>query len=313
MSEQCTSTLLMIRPVSFRMNEQTARNNYYQKVIDGLDPDQVQNMALTEFDAFVDKLRSKGIKVIVVDDTPEPDTPDSIFPNNWVSFHSDGRIGLYPMFAENRRTERREEIFDMLSNEYNLLINELVDFTEFEEHEKFLEGTGSMVLDRVNRIAYAAISPRTDEPALLHFCEEFDYTPEIFHAYQTVGEERLLIYHTNVMMCIADNFAIVCLDCVDDDNEKASLKNRLEKSGKKIIEITEDQVNRFAGNMLQICNSDGDKFLVMSESAFSALTPDQRLEIEGFNPIISSSLDTIEACGGGSARCMMAEVFLPQA
>ena len=301
----------MIRPIGFRMNEETAVNNYYQKVLNELSSENVQENALREFDAFVNRLTDKGVRVVVVEDSAETDTPDSIFPNNWVSFHQDGRIGLYPMYAENRRTERREDIFSVLKNEYSLNFEEIVDFTEFEEHNKFLEGTGSMILDRQNKVAYAAISERTDRRAFEHFCEEFDYNPVTFHAYQTVGNERLLIYHTNVMMCVAENFAVVCLDCVDNEDERQGLIEALEKTNKSIIEISEDQVNRFAGNMLQVQNDEGKKYLVMSTSAYDSLTQEQREKIESFCEIIHSSLDTIEACGGGSARCMMAEVFLP--
>lgn len=313
MMSQSTATLLMIRPASFRMNEQTAVNNYYQKVIDGLSAEKVNDLAREEFDEFVDKLRSKGVQVVVVDDEKEPDTPDAVFPNNWISFHEDGRVGLYPMFAPNRRAERREDdVLDRISNEAGLRVEEIIDFTEFEEHDKFLEGTGSMVLDRENKIAYAALSQRTDEKAFEHFCEEFAYQPCIFHAYQTDGDSRKPIYHTNVMMAIGSNLAILCADCVDDAKEKEMLIETITKSNKEIIFISEDQVNRFAGNMLEVKNDEGDCFLVMSESAFKSLNDNQIEVIEKHCPIIHSSLDTIEACGGGSARCMMAEVFLPK-
>lgn len=297
--------------MGFRMNEQTAKNNYYQKVIDGLSAENVQENALNEFNSFVDKLINTGIKVVVVEDTKTPDTPDSIFPNNWISFHEDGRIGLYPMFAPNRRAERREEIFEILRDEHGFFYDEIVDFTEFEEHDKFLEGTGSIVLDRIHRKAYAALSVRTDERALGLFCEELSYDEVIFHAYQTVEGERKLIYHTNVMMCVASTFAVVCLDCVDDLSERENLEKNLKDSGLEVIEISEDQVNRFAGNMLQVKNEDGQLYLIMSTSAFESLNEDQVKRIESHCSILHSSLDTIEACGGGSARCMMAEVFLP--
>lgn len=302
----------MIRPVGFRMNEQTAVNNYYQKHLEGINPADVQKLALEEFDLFVSKLQNEGVEVIVVDDTLNPDTPDSIFPNNWVSFHEDGRIGLYPMYAENRRQERREEIVHLLTDGYQFEVDEIVDFTEFEDHSKFLEGTGSLVLDRINKIAYVAISERSDELACLHFCETFDYTPVLFHAFQTVEDKRLLIYHTNVMMCVGEHVAIVCSDCVDDPQERSALLDSLRNSGKEIIEISEDQTQRFAGNMLELNTVEGEAIMVMSESAYRALTAEQIASIEKHSRIISSSLDTIEGCGGGSARCMMAEVFLPK-
>ena len=307
---QITKHRMMIEPVSFRFNEETAENNYYQKVIDGLSPEGTQEKALSEFTKFVDKLRSHGVNVIVVKDTESPDTPDSIFPNNWVSFHNDGKIGLYPMCASNRRAERREDIFDTLVDDYGFHIDEIKDFTEFEEHDKFLEGTGSMILDRENKICYAAISIRTDEQGVLQFCDEFDYTPVCFNAYQNVGEERLPIYHTNVMMCVANDFVVICLDTIDQIEERTHVIESLERTNKEIIEISEEQKEHFAGNMLQVM---GDKpYLVMSKSAYNSLDKNQIEKIEKHCPIIHSSLDTIEACGGGSARCMMAEIFLPQ-
>ncbi len=308
--KQITDTILMMEPVAFRYNEQTSVNNYYQQVLDGLSPDQTQKKALSEFNTFVDVLREKRINVIVVKDTLNPDTPDSIFPNNWVSFHESGNIALYPMYADNRRDERREDILDVLVDDYNFKINYIKDFTEFEDHDKFLEGTGSMVLDRENRICYAAISVRTDEQAVLQWCDVFDYTPVCFTATQDVDGERMEIYHTNVMICVADKYAVVCLDTVDDKEERKWLRSSLEVTRKEVIEISEEQKHRFAGNMLQLMGD--EKYLVMSTSAYNSLTEDQITKIEKYNPIISSSLDTIEACGGGSARCMMAEVFLPK-
>jgi len=311
MSKQNTSNILMIEPVGFRMNEQTSVNNYYQKVIDGIDESTVQKQALNEFNGFVEELKRNNINVIVVKDTFEPSKPDSIFPNNWISFHSNGFVGLYPMFAVNRRLERREEIIDKLRLDHGFFVEEIVDFTEFEEHDKFLEGTGSMLLDRVNKIVYAALSIRTDENALELFAEEFDYKVVSFVSNQTVDGKRLPIYHTNVMMCLADSYAVICLDAIDDESERIKVVTSLTETGKKIVEISEDQVNRFAGNMLQVENLFGEKFLVMSNSAYQSLTKDQLEQLESYQPIIHSSLDTIEACGGGSARCMMAEVFLP--
>ncbi len=308
--KQITNTILMIEPVAFRYNEQTALNNYYQQILDGLPPDQTQKKALSEFNDFVDLLREKGVNVIVVKDNLSPDTPDSIFPNNWISFHESGNVALYPMFAKNRRNERREDILDILVDDYNYKVNYIKDFTEFEDHDRFLEGTGSMVLDRENKICYAAISIRTDEQAVLQWCDVFEYTPVCFTANQEVHGERMEIYHTNVMMCIANKYAIVCLDTVDDKEERIWLRSSLERSGKEVIEISKEQKHRFAGNMLQLM---GDKeYLVMSDSAHKSLMEDQIKKIEKYNSIISSSLDTIEACGGGSARCMIAEVFLPK-
>ena len=212
----------MIRPISFRMNEQTAVNNYYQKFLDNILPDTVQAKALQEFDDFVEKLRSVGVNVIVIEDTKEPDTPDSIFPNNWISFHQDGTVALYPMFAENRRLERREDVLEVLE-EKGFVIENVVDYSSAEEEEVFLEGTGSLLLDRVNKKAYCALSARADEDLMIEFCEDFEYTPILFRSYQTVNQEQKEIYHTNVMMCIADKFAIVCLNSIDDKKERKAI------------------------------------------------------------------------------------------
>jgi len=307
---QTTNALLMIRPVAFRMNEQTAVNNYYQKVLDGLSPANVNEKAQQEFDTFVQKLKMLGLKVIVVNDTVSPDTPDSIFPNNWISFHETGQVVLYPMFAENRRLERREDILDIIENE-GFYIEEIMDFTSAEEDAIFLEGTGSIVLDRANGKAYCALSPRADEELFIEFCEEFEYSPVIFEAFQTVNNERKHIYHTNVIMCIGDTFAVICADCIDDKKERKMVLDSLKGDEKEIILITEEQVNNFAGNMLEVFGSDDRRYLIMSESAHKSLTKKQIERLEEHITIVSSNLDTIEACGGGSARCMMAEIFLP--
>ncbi|MBL7887453.1 MAG: amidinotransferase [Flavobacterium sp.] len=308
---QTTNSILMIRPVAFRMNEQTAVNNYYQKVLDGLTPETVNAKAQAEFDAFVQKLRMVGVDVTVVDDTINPDTPDSIFPNNWISFHESGDVALYPMFAENRRSERREDILDILEDK-GFVINEIMDYTSAEEDSVFLEGTGSLLLDRENGKAYCALSPRADEELMIEFCEDFEFTPVIFEAFQTVNGERKLIYHTNVMMCLGDTFAVICADSIDDKKERKMVLDSLRGDEKEIILITEDQVNNFAGNMLEVKGADDRRYLVMSTSAYNSLTKKQIAQLEEHITILHSSLDTIEACGGGSARCMMAEIFLPK-
>ena len=308
---QTTNSILMIRPVAFRMNEQTAVNNYYQKVIDGLSTETVNAKAQLEFDAFVKKLRIVGVNVIVVDDTLTPDTPDSIFPNNWISFHQNGDVALYPMFAENRRKERREDILDLLEDN-GFVINEIMDYTSAEEDSFYLEGTGSIVLDRENTKAYCALSPRADEELFIEFCEDFEYSPIIFEAFQTVNGERRLIYHTNVMMCVGGTFAVICADCIDDKKERKMVVDSLRGDEKEIILITEEQLNTFAGNMLEVQGADDRRYLVMSDAAHKSLTKKQIAQIEEHVTILSSSMDTIEACGGGSARCMMAEIFLPR-
>jgi len=308
--KQITNTIFMVRPVCFRSNEQTIVNNFYQKNNIASRFSNINNHALLEFDTFVDKLKSKGIDVIVIEDNTIHDTPDSIFPNNWVSFHSDGTVVLYPMFAKNRRLERRKDILDLLTKKYNFDINSIKDYTDFENKEQYLEGTGSMIFDRENKICYAAISVRTNKQLFLKFCNDFGFKPVIFEANQNVEGKRLPIYHTNVMMCIADKFAIVCLNSIDNVSERNNVKKTIISSGKKIIEISESQKESFAGNMLQL---KGDKsYLVMSKKAYYTLNKDQIDEIEKYCSIIYSSLKTIEEYGGGSARCMMAEVFLPK-
>ena len=302
----------MIRPVHFRMNEQTAVNNYYQGTIDNMLPEAINKKAQQEFDAYVEKLQGIGVNVIVFQDTEEYDTPDSIFPNNWVSFHEDGTVGVYPMFAVNRRFERREDIF-LKIEELGYQINHIVDYTSAEAEALFLEGTGSIALDRVNHKAYCALSPRADEDLFIEFCEDFEYSPVIFTANQTVDGERKAIYHTNVMMCIGETFAVICLDSIDDKKERKNVVKHLKSDGKEIIAITEDQVSHFAGNMLQVMGAQNTPYLIMSQQAYDSLNPDQINRLEKHTKIMSSSLDTIETCGGGSARCMMAEVFLPKA
>lgn len=305
---QTTDTVLMIEPIAFGFNEETAKNNYFQSEQKGFD---IQFKALSEFKMFVEKLRGKGINVITIKDTLDPHTPDSIFPNNWVSFHNDGKVVLYPMFASNRRVERREDIIETIKKQ-GFEVMEIDDWSLPETQGHFLEGTGSMIFDHDHKIAYGSVSLRLDENLFREFCEKYGFTPVVFHSFQTVGEERLPIYHTNVMMCVADQFVVICLDCIDNELERSKVIETIKNSGKEIIEISEDQMQRFAGNMLQVNNKEGQKFLVMSETAYQSLSPDQISAIEKYCEIIYSDLNTIEMNGGGSARCMLAEVFLPK-
>ncbi len=307
---QTTNTILMIRPISFRMNEQTAVNNFFQEDLD-IKNAEINVKAQLEFDAFVEKLRAVGVNVFVEQDDRLMDTPDSIFPNNWVSFHENGDVAIYPMFAENRRKERREEVFNSLESD-GFKIENIVDYTSAEEDGYFLEGTGSIVLDRVNRKAYCALSPRADEELFIEFCEDFEYTPIVFIANQTVEGKRMPIYHTNVMMCIAETFAVICLDCIDDKHDRKNVLKHLKQTGKEIIEISEEQLANFAGNMLQVRGNDDKRYLVMSKAAHDTLNSMQISKISMHTEILHSELKTIETCGGGSARCMMAEVFLPK-
>lgn len=293
----------MIRPVNFGYNAETAVNNAFQ--VKSTDDD-IQDKALKEFDGFVEVLRQNGVDVTVVEDTPEPYTPDSIFPNNWISFHNDGTVLLYPMYAVNRRAERKQHVLDVITEKFT--IGRMIDLSSYEKDHMFLEGTGSMVLDRPNRLAYTCISPRTNEKVLIDFCRQTNYTAVLFHAVDTAGKP---IYHTNVLMCIADKYVVICLESVNRPKERSNLVTTIEHSQKEIIDITPDQMNHFAGNMLQVENKKGEKLLVMSTQAYESLTEDQKVKLRSFNPIIHSPLTTIESNGGGSARCMMAEVHLP--
>jgi hypothetical protein len=310
--QQTTNTILMVRPTSFRANEQTAVNNHYQQEMNDVAQATLEVKAQAEFDAFVEKLRSIGVHVIVYDAKDGLDTPDAHFPNNWISFHENGTVGLYPMFAENRRLERREDVLDLLEIE-GFKIENIIDYTSAEEQDIFLEGTGSLLLDRVNRKAYCALSERADEELFIEFCEDFEFTPIVFTANQTVDGKRTPIYHTNVMMCLGDAFAVICLSSIDDKKERKNVIKHLKEDGKEIIDITEKQLSNFAGNMLQVMGKDNKPYLIMSQAAFDSLAPSQIKTLEKHTEIVSSSLDIIEACGGGSARCMMAEVFLPKA
>lgn len=298
-----TSNLLMIRPAAFAFNPQTAINNSFQKITEQL---HVHEKALQEFDNFVSLLSIYGIRVIVMQDTLEPHTPDSVFPNNWVSFHEDGTVVLYPMFADNRKLERKKNVVEKLGEHF--FVRTVIDLTGYEYKAAFLEGTGSMVFDRDHRIAYACLSPRTHASVLYDFCDAMDYSPVLFNAVDDNGEE---IYHTNVMMCIADNYVVICLDSIKDEVQRTMLTETFGNTGKEIIDISYEQMNQFAGNMLQVRNIAGIPILIMSTLAYKSLTPNQLQRLESFNRVIHSSLDIIERNGGGSARCMMAEIFLP--
>jgi hypothetical protein len=311
----------MIRPVNFSFNAETAVNNAFQVAPAAAltaspaptgaarganDPaGEAQTQALKEFEDFVKALRDSGVDVTVIDDTPEPYTPDSIFPNNWVSFHEQGLVCLYPMYATNRRLERKPGVLESLGRSFR--IGKTLDFTGYEREGLFLEGTGSMVLDREYHIAYACLSPRTDRKVLLDFCRQTGYTPEEFTAVDGKGQA---IYHTNVMMCVADRYIVVCLDSVPDPVERKHLTGTILACNKELIEINLDQMNSFAGNMLQVNNVQGEKLLVMSSRAYASLRPDQIARLSAYNRIIHSPLTTIETNGGGSARCMMAEIHL---
>lgn len=302
-----TNHVLMIRPFFFYKNEQTSVNNYFQYNT-GLTNEKINYLALKEFDEFVKKLIDSGVQVTVRQDTKHPDTPDSIFPNNWLSFHKKNKVIKYPMYAKNRRNERIDYVFDILKKK-GIEAEIIHDLSNYENYNLFLEGTGSMVLDRVHKKCYACLSERTSKKLVIDFCNKMDYKPILFRAYHTFSGKRLSIYHTNVMMSIGNKFAAIGLNSVDNITERENLKNELSESRKEIIFLTETQIKYFAGNMLLLKNSKEEPILVMSSSAYNSLTRIQIKKIENHSKIIHSSLDTIESVGGGSARCMLAEVF----
>jgi len=306
--KQITKNLIMVRPEHFDFNYETAENNHFQKEEKKLSKEKILKNAKGEFDNLYKKLIKNKINVDVFNDRKKVRTTDSVFPNNWISLHQDGSVYVYPMFSENRRKERRFDIIEKLKKQF--VIRSVIDLSYFEKESVFLEGTGSMILDRQNKICYSSISDRTNLIALNDFCNRALYNPVTFKSYQKVEGKINLIYHTNVMMCIADQYAIVCLDSIHNTKEREVLISSLEKTNKEIIEISEKQCNSFAGNMLQVSNRNDQKFLVMSSSAYKCLNTFQIKKILSYNKVIHSNLEQIEKLGGGSARCMIAENFL---
>ncbi len=304
---QCTSDILMIRPASFGYNKETAVNNVYQQKPVNTELEYIQKQALIEFDAFAGKLSDAGVNVIVVSDTPEPQKPDALFPNNWISFHEDGTVVLYPMYAKSRRTERRNEILELLEKQHGLRTTNVIDLTYFENEGKFLEGTGSLVLDRVNKIAYAAASERTSPELVEEFSSQLNYKPVIFNAVANGAP----VYHTNVLLSVCDKFVVICLDYISSETEKEALLKTVELTQKKVLSISAEQASCFAGNMLELKSEKEESLLVMSTNAYNSLDTEQLSFLNKHYKIIHSPLDTIEKYGGGSARCMIAEIFLP--
>jgi hypothetical protein len=305
---QLAATVLMIRPVRFESNPLTAASNQFQGRTDASAAEQ-QRTALREFDGLVDLLRENGVEVVVVEDTAEPHTPDSIFPNNWVSFHADGRVVLYPMEAENRRTERRLDIVEKLDDEHGFTVREVVDLSRHEDEGRYLEGTGSMVLDRVNRVAYACLSSRTQLDALGDFAQRMDYDVVAFDA---VDRNGVPIYHTNVLMNVGEELAVICDEAITRRDQRQAVLQRLQETGHEIISLTYDQLDAFAGNMLELRSKDGERLVAMSRQAFLSLTPEQQARLEKNARVIAATIDSIEASAGGSVRCMLAEVHLPK-
>jgi hypothetical protein len=306
---QTTSSIMMVRPVAFGFNEETSKTNAFQVAASPQGADRIQKLALQEFDAFVSRLRNAGIEVIVFEDSISPYTPDSVFPNNWITFHSDGRIVLYPMQATNRRLERKMHFIQQLDADYGFKISEIIDLSYFEAEDKFLEGTGSMIFDRQHKLVYACHSQRTHPEVLDIFCETMGYKPILFHS---KDRNNIPVYHTNVAMALGENIAIICLESITDKKEKDMVTGLLKETGKMIIDISISQMNQFAGNMLQVNNKEGEKILVMSEQGYQSLTPAQKEDITSVTSILHSDIKHIETYGGGSARCMMAEIFNPR-
>lgn len=301
---QCASTIFLIRPASFIYNNETAGSNAFQNKT-GLTDVDANRKAAEEFQAFADKLKSKGVNVLVFDDTAHPQKPDAVFPNNWVSLHADGTVVLYPLFAPNRRLERRHDIVEALKKKFK--VSRVIDLSKHEKETKFLEGTGSIVFDHVNKIAYACLSPRTHKELFIQLCEQLSYQPIYFHAHDPSGKE---IYHTNVMMCVAEKFVVICLDSIADKVERKMMVRSFAQTEHEVIDISFGQMNRFTGNMLALQTNDNKNILALSQSSFDSLSGTQKQQIEKYCELVPLSIPTIETIGGGSARCMIAEVFL---
>jgi hypothetical protein len=297
----------MIRPVRFMSNPKTAASNKFQGKTDAT-PDEQQAAAERQFEGIAASLSQQGVRVVIFDDTPEPHTPDAIFPNNWVSFHADGTVVLYPMMAVNRRTERRADIIDALSEHYSFDVRRIVDLSPHEANGHFLEGTGSMVLDRVNRIVYACLSPRTHLDVLGDFAQRMDYEVVAFDA---IDRDGAAIYHTNVLMNVGKSLAVICDEAIPDAEQRSAVLKSLESTGHEVVRLTMQQLEAFAGNMLEILNADGTALIAMSEQARRSLTEEQLGRIETHARIVSARIDDIEKSAGGSVRCMLAEIHLP--
>ncbi len=302
---QSTNHIFLVRPANFGFNTETAASNAFQKKLD-LTPAEIKAKVWAEFDGYVNKLLSNGIDVKVIQDSEEPVKPDAIFPNNWGSFHADGTMVLYPMKAPNRRTEKSKEIICWLKDNYE--ITKLIDLSKYEQENKFLEGTGSIIFDHIHRIAYACLSPRTDQSVFIEICDQLGYKPSYFTSTDSNGQE---IYHTNVMMCVSEKFSVICLESIRDEQEREAIIKSLEETGHEIIDITFDQVVHFAGNMLSVISNEGTEFLIMSNSAYHVLSLEQKEALENYAKLLPVDISTIESIGGGSVRCMISEIFLP--
>src|SRR5204863_1518746 len=300
------STILMIRPAAFGFNAETADNNYFQKD-KPVDKKVIHQNALKEFDAMVTLLKESGVDVFVIDDTTEPVKPSAVFPNNWLSTSPDGKLFIYPMYAANRRTEKRDDILKLIAEKFK--ITEVQDWTELEAEGRFLEGTGSMVMDHDNKLIYASISERTNPAALEKFVTANDYSAVVFIAKDKDGNP---VYHTNVVMTLSEKFCVLCEEAIEEEWELIAVKQLLESTEHEIIPITREQMYSFAGNMLEVKNSSGENILILSHAAFNILTREQKEKLESYDKLLPIAIPTIEAVEGGSVRCMMAEIFLPK-
>ncbi len=306
---QTTAHILMVRPAHFAFNEETAASNAFQSRDGKMTSEEMRAQAIQEFDAFVAKLREAGVHVIVADDSDTPVKPDAVFPNNWVTFHEDGTLITYPMFAPTRRLERRNAVIDRVLHE-GFQSGRRLHFEDNEDKRRFLEGTGSIIFDHPNHLAYACLSPRTDAYLLDELCHAIGYKPVVFHSTDAEGQD---VYHTNVMMAMGETFVVICLDSVRDADERNMLETHFKNTGKEVVAISLAQMNAFAGNMLQVRNTQDETILVMSTTAYHALNPEQIKVLSKHTRLLYADINTIETYGGGSARCMMAEVFLPEA
>ncbi len=304
---QTVSTVLMVRPAGFESNPLTAASNAFQSGPSS-SPAEQQAAALREFDGLVSALRDAGIEVIVIDDTRDPHTPDAIFPNNWISTHADGRVVLYPMEAENRRTERRRDVVDLLVNRYGRQVSDIVDLSGHESAGHYLEGTGSMVLDRVHRIAYACLSTRTHLDVLGDFAQRLDYDVVAFEA---VDRHGVPIYHTNVLMSLGESLAVICDEAIARRDQRDAVLAQLRNTGHDILSLSYAQLEAFAGNMLELCSADGVPVWALSQQAWDSLDTAQREKLAADHRIVHAPIDKIEAAAGGSVRCMLAEIHLP--
>ncbi len=305
--KQRTSQIMMVRPASFGFNEQTAKSNTFQTEVDSQENAMASEEAIAEFDNYVKVLQDAGVTVNIIQDSNEPKKPDAIFPNNWISFHENGQLVLYPMCTPNRRWERRRSILDMIGLGYT--ISNEIDLSHYEADEKFLEGTGSMILDRQNKICYACVSIRTDAVLLEEFCEKLDFEPVLF---ESVNENNFPVYHTNVIMGLAQDYVVICMESIPKESDKEMLLAKFAETGKEVVDISFEQVTKFCGNVIELESEDGESLLVMSEQAFNGFTDAQKKQIRQYSKMTYAPIYTIEKIGGGGARCMVAEVFLPK-